>query len=640
MIRSDALYLDRVITALAIEPGDRVLEIGTGEGAATRAIAALGGQVTTFELDAEAAAEARLKLSDLDVRVLDGDGLGGLPEEELFDAILVSARVPSLPLALKQQLAHGGGRLVATVGTFRVRQRLVRVVRTEADQYVEESLGEVLFCSSLEQVFEELGIDPERASEDDRCLALSLLHGIERGSVTRMIAAADPELLRRLAPAFQQRGEVIPTRRDRGLVVAVCDPEVDDNAVAMALGSAKTRRLLLTPTEMERLRRALLLGRVEDLEAEAPSTSPDLLESKEAGPGALFDALLLEAAGQGASDLHLERYGERTRVRLRVDGLLHDLERFTLDAEEHDAILRILEVSSGMDITEHVRPQAGRFTRTIGARALDLRAQVQPSHDGNNAVIRILEPSLLGIEELGFPEDAATLWAELIQQPAGLVLVTGPTGCGKTTTLYAALRELAADPTRKVLSLEDPVEYSLFGIQQVQIGPGIDFANGTRSLVRQDPDVLFVGEIRDPETALEAIRASQTGHLVLTTLHCNDAPDAVQRLYDLGVHPNSIASELLAVLNQRLVRRTCVHCAGAGCTACHGRGTKGRVPLVEVLVADDVLRTAIADRTGLDELRALALKRGLQSLHARAEELVAREVISSEERRRVLGSLH
>lgn len=637
-LRSDPTYVERMLSALAPLDGATVLEIGVGEGAVARALAAAGAEVVCVELDRDRAEAARDALAPLGIRVLHGDGMVGLPDEAPFDAIAVSARVPQVPPPLRAQLSPGG-RLVATIGTFRVRQRLVRVVRTATNHFLDEDLGDVLFCTQLDEVLAELGIDADHAGPEEMALAQSLLYGIERGNIEHLVNTADPELMASMSPAFQARTQVVPIQRGGSLLVAVTDPEADDQPVASALRASRTSRVLLTRTEMERLRQALRLGRTGARSVAPSSPQRDLLETSGEGHAALFDALLLEAAGQGASDIHFERYGDRTRVRLRVDGLLHDLERFTLDADEHDAILRILEVSSGMDITEHIRPQSGRFSRAVGGQTLDLRAQVQPSHDGNNAVIRLLVPELRTCDDLGFPEEAARLWRTLTRQPSGLVLVTGPTGSGKTTTLYAALKELAEDTSRKVMSLEDPVEYSLYGIQQVQIGSGVDFANGTRSLVRQDPDVLFIGEIRDHETALEAVRASQTGHLVLTSLHCNDAPDAVQRLYDLGLHPNSIASELLAVLNQRLVRRLCTHCRGRGCPGCLDRGTRGRVPLVEIMLADAQLRTAIALNTHLDALRELAHARGLRALGQRADDLVAAGVISLEEKHRVLGAL-
>ena len=270
----------------------------------------------------------------------------------------------------------------------------------------------------------------------------------------------------------------------------------------------------------------------------------------------------------------------------------------------------------------------------------------------------------VGIDELGFPPPIARIYRRLLESPGGLVLVVGPTGSGKSTTLYAGLQVLAADQSRKVITAEDPIEYALDGIQQTQIRPeiGFEFAHAMRAFVREDPDVILVGEVRDGETALEALRASQTGHLVLTTLHCNDTVDAVQRLIDLGMHPNSIASELLAVFSQRLARRICEHCRapveppaelvrevfpagvptdmqffkGKGCEHCRGTGCYGRIAVIEYLPASPELRLAIAHRATVDELREHALRAGLLPLRDHAVTLVRDGVIPLEELKMML----
>jgi type IV pilus assembly protein PilB len=264
---------------------------------------------------------------------------------------------------------------------------------------------------------------------------------------------------------------------------------------------------------------------------------------------------------------------------------------------------------------------------------------------------------LLTIEDLGFLPDVAAEYRRLLDHPSGLVLVVGPTGSGKSTTLYAGLQILARDATRKVITVEDPIEYAIENVQQTQVRPeiGFAFADAMRSFVRQDPDVILVGEIRDPETALEAIRASQTGHLVLATLHCNDTTDAVQRLIDLGMHPNSIASELLAVMSQRLARRLCEACRrpwdpdpallreifpageagrffrGSGCGRCGNRGTLGRVAVLEFLKTSGAVREAISRRPTVGELRRLALSSGLLPLRDCALHLARHGLIALEE---------
>jgi len=349
------------------------------------------------------------------------------------------------------------------------------------------------------------------------------------------------------------------------------------------------------------------------------------------------------------------------RVRFRIDGDMHDAPRFHLTLGQHAGIVNVLKVNAGLDIAERRLPQGGRFSARAGERRFDLRVQTQPSLHGEHVIIRFLPQGekLLAIEDLGFPPQLASSYDRLLRVPSGLVLVVGPTGSGKSTTLYAGLQLLARDSTRKVISVEDPIEYAIDGIQQVHARAdlGFGFAQAMRAFVREDPDVILVGEIRDQETALEAIRASQTGHLVLSTLHCNDAIDAVQRLRDLGMHKNSIASELVSIFAQRLARRVCPSCRveaqpgidlarevfpkgiplgfkchrGTGCPKCAGHGSHGRIAVVEHLPVSDKVRLAIARDLSLDELRQLARENGLMSMRTHALALVADGIISFDE---------
>jgi len=381
----------------------------------------------------------------------------------------------------------------------------------------------------------------------------------------------------------------------------------------------------------------------------------------------LFDAILLEAVAARASDVHYEIYGDQPRLRIRVDGDLRDLSHIRVDRARYTSLVNVGKVRARVDIAEHRAPQGGRFAVRVGGSAFDIRAQSQPALHGEHLVLRLLpqEQKPITIPELGFSPDLGATFQRLLASPAGLLLVVGPTGSGKSTTLYAGLSILAKDSTRKVITVEDPIEYSLDGVQQCQVLPevGFTFATAMRAFVREDPDVILVGEIRDPETALEALRASQTGHLVLSTLHCNDAVDAVQRLVDLGMHVNSIGSELLAIISQRLAKRICPECRepdrlpeasllaeifphgvptdfqafrGAGCPRCRGFGTFGRVAVAEYLPASPALRTGISQRLPLDELRALARTSGLQPLRTRALELVQEGIIPIREIRDML----
>ncbi len=344
-------------------------------------------------------------------------------------------------------------------------------------------------------------------------------------------------------------------------------------------------------------------------------------------------------------------------MRFRVDGDLHPFTRIRLSPVDLVGLVNVVKVAAQLDIAERRLPQGGRIRRRAGGQVFDLRVQTQPALHGEHLVIRLLPQTtrVLEIEELGFDRQLAGDFRRLLDSPGGLLLVVGPTGSGKSTSLYAGLQHIAKDPSRKVITVEDPIEYALRGVQQTAARPeiGFDFSQAMRAFVREDPDVILVGEIRDRETALEAIRASQTGHLVLSTLHCNDAVDAVQRLIDLDMHPNSVASELLAVIAQRLAKRICPSCrapcppdpaiaaelfprgippgfrcfAGAGCHACGGHGTHGRIAVTEYLRSGVDVRRAIARGVPVDDLRQVALHSGLSTMRRRALALVQEGIL-------------
>jgi type IV pilus assembly protein PilB len=332
------------------------------------------------------------------------------------------------------------------------------------------------------------------------------------------------------------------------------------------------------------------------------------------------------------------------------------------------ALVNVIKIRAKLDIAERRVPQGGRFSTRSGERVFDVRVQIQPTLHGEHVILRLLpqDARVVSITELGFQTHVAQAYRRLLESPQGLVLVVGPSGSGKSTTLYAGLRLLAADMTRKVITIEDPIEYALDHVQQSQVRPelGWGFAQAMRAFVREDPDVILIGEIRDEETALEAVRASQTGHLVLSTLHCNDSVDAVQRLLDLGLHQNSITSELIAVFAQRLAKRICEGCKvpdtapnpallaelfgtggppagfrawrGKGCPRCSWRGTFGRIAVVEHLAVGTALRRAIVRRPPVDELRTVALDAGLVSLREEALAAVAAGSIALDELRTLL----
>ena len=364
----------------------------------------------------------------------------------------------------------------------------------------------------------------------------------------------------------------------------------------------------------------------------------DLLELTEEAPIIrLLNALLQEAVKERASDIHIEPYEKDIEVRLRVDGIL----RKALSPPKiiQDALISRVKIMANLDIAEKRLPQDGRIRLLIGGRDIDIRVSVIPTTFGERAVLRLLDrkQGVLGLQEVGLgPDDAARI-EEILKRTNGILLVTGPTGSGKTTTLYAAINMIHSEE-KNIITVEDPVEYQMGGIGQIQVNPkiGLTFASGLRSILRQDPDIIMVGEIRDYETVEIAIQASLTGHLVLSTLHTNDAPSALTRLLDMGVEPFLAASSLTGVIAQRLVRRICLHCKeryspseqeasyfdsppehlqrGKGCSRCDSTGYLGRTGIFELLIVDDNIRQMISGKADAREIKSAAVSRGMKTL--------------------------
>ncbi len=394
------------------------------------------------------------------------------------------------------------------------------------------------------------------------------------------------------------------------------------------------------------------------LAGDIPSAD-DLLDSADDAPAIrLINGIIADAARQGVSDIHIEPYETGLVVRMRVDGVLRE----TLRMPPHVApvVVSRIKVMARLDIAERRVPQDGRIGLTLGGKLLDVRVSTLPSRAGERVVLRILdkENAGIGLDVLGMPENVHQLFSGALNEPNGIVLVTGPTGSGKTTSLYAGLRQLN-DGTRNILTVEDPVEYAVDGVGQTQVNPkvGLTFASGLRAILRQDPDVVMVGEIRDSETAEIAVQASLTGHLVLSTVHTNDAVGAITRLRDMKIEPFLLASTLRAVIAQRLVRRLCPNCrepvqasgsAGAllgfdpgtiiyearGCGECGNSGYKGRIGVFEAVRIDDTVRRLI--NSGGDEaVIASHVFRSNPNLGSAARKLVLDGVTTAEEAVRV-----
>ncbi|MCK4914040.1 MAG: Flp pilus assembly complex ATPase component TadA [Planctomycetes bacterium] len=371
----------------------------------------------------------------------------------------------------------------------------------------------------------------------------------------------------------------------------------------------------------------------------------------------LVNYLLYNAVRENASDIHIEPDNKKLRVRYRVDGRLY--EKMRPPHQMHSAIVSRIKIMSELDIAQRRLPQDGGIHVLVEGRPIDLRVSVMPGNFGEKVVIRIIDPQkvLFNFESLGFTYGNLQLFRKVIQSPNGIILVTGPTGSGKNTTLYAALAELSGEDVN-ICTVEDPVECNMAGVNQFQVNKtaGFDFSSALRSLLRQDPDIIMVGEIRDKDTATIAVQAALTGHLVLSTLHTNDAPAAVTRLLDLGVAPYLVSASLTAVLAQRLVRKICPNCKtqcdppvsirkavdtlsegvtkfyrGVGCKKCRNTGYAGRIAIHELFVPNEEIMEMINKGAALKELRNAAIKNGMVSLQLDGIEKVKAGIVSIEE---------
>ena len=371
----------------------------------------------------------------------------------------------------------------------------------------------------------------------------------------------------------------------------------------------------------------------------------DLLESADDAPVIrMINALLSQALRDGASDIHIEPYEQVSVVRFRIDGTLRDIVRPRKAI--HASLISRIKIMAQLDIAEKRLPQDGRITLRIGGKAVDVRVSTLPTGHGERAVLRLLdkEAGRLDLQHLGMDDETRKQFDHLIAQPHGIVLVTGPTGSGKTTTLYAAMSRLNSTTTN-ILTVEDPVEYELPGIGQTQVNPRIDmtFAKALRAILRQDPDVIMIGEIRDLETAQIAVQASLTGHLVLATLHTNDAAAAVTRLLDMGIEPFLLSSSLLGAVAQRLVRKLCPVCRhydghewhAVGCDKCGMTGYQGRVGVYELLLTTDQIRSQIHEQASEAEIRKTAQQNGMRTMREDGERWLANGTTTREELLRV-----
>jgi type IV pilus assembly protein PilB len=351
----------------------------------------------------------------------------------------------------------------------------------------------------------------------------------------------------------------------------------------------------------------------------------------------LVDSLIVFAYHKNSSDIHIDPTPEGVVIRFRIDGVLTYID--TIRNATHEELIARIKVMSGLRTDIHFVPQDGRFKFVQEIADCDIRVSIIPTHYGENAVLRILKNGndIPTLGDLGFSMHDIDRIISQLSGHQGMILVTGPTGSGKTSTLYTILSSLSTDKN-SIITLEDPIEYAIAGVRQIQIHSrhGITFANGLRSIVRQDPDIIMVGEIRDKETAVIATNVSLTGHLLLSTLHTNSALGAIPRLIDMGIDPYLVASTLSLVIAQRLVRKVCVNCKGAGCGACGDLGFKSRIVISETLVVDEELRKYIMSRSSIDDIGRYARSKGMRTMYDDGLEKIEKGLTTQAEISRIL----
>jgi len=513
------------------------------------------------------------------------------------------------------------------------------------------------------------------ATGEDVMQVMAEQHGLEYVDLTRLSIA--PNVVELVPESVARENVVIPLAEDDGqLRVAVCDP--DDFATFDKLRFILNRRIEICLAPREAILEAInryygqtsgesqdsVLSEVTDTAIDFTQVETDMGSIQEGDESSapvvrLVHLIISEAVQLRASDIHIEPFEDRVRIRYRIDGYL--IERDNAPRRLLGAILSRIKILARMDIAERRRPQDGRIKMNIGEKQLDLRVSILPSNWGQAVVMRILDKDniKIGLRQLGFSEEDYQKFRQLIKRPNGIILVTGPTGSGKTTTLYAALNELNT-PDRKIITAEDPVEYYLPGINQVEIRHeiGLDFARVIRAMLRQAPNVILVGEMRDLETAQMGIQASLTGHLVFSTLHTNDAPSSITRLVDMGVPSYLVASSVVAIMAQRLVRVVCEQCKqpyqpseavmdmagvtpemaaaatfyrGKGCSRCNGTGYRGRMGIFELMLMSPKIREMTFRQAPVADIRRVAVQEGMRTLYMDGLQKVLRGKTTLEE---------
>lgn len=486
----------------------------------------------------------------------------------------------------------------------------------------------------------------------------------------------DPEIPKLINESLARRQMLIPIKKDHNrLIVAMNDPlnifAQDDVRIATGMEISpviSSKRDILNAIDqyygkqraeqaIEEFKKQYHVDSINDIDDET------LNEINNAPVVRLVNTIIEQAVKQRASDIHIEPFESFIKVRYRIDGELQEM--MTPSKATHSAIITRIKIMGKLDIAEKRLPQDGRVEAVIDGREIDLRISVMPTVYGEKIVIRLLDRSVFITQksQLGFTEENLRQFDKVIMSPNGIILVTGPTGSGKSTTLYSILKELNK-PNKNIITVEDPVEYRMEGVNQVQVNlkAGMTFASSLRSILRQDPDIIMIGEIRDSETAQIAVRAAITGHLVLSTMHTNDAASTVVRLVDMGIEPYLVANSLVGVVSQRLVRRICDNCRtrvvpkdfekellglqgnesvykGKGCSACGNTGYKGRVAVHEIMSVTKTMREYINNRNSIDDIKQAVIEQGTVTLKENCRQLIFAGITTTDELIKVAYSL-
>jgi general secretion pathway protein E len=449
--------------------------------------------------------------------------------------------------------------------------------------------------------------------------------------------AANGPLAARLSPRYLDEHCLLPLAIDAEGAVATAVAGAIDATVRDELVRVFGRPLRLIEMPAGEIQAALLAANRLPAVTNGNAAPDDVHALANQAPVVnLVNSLLMDALKTGASDVHLESTSTGLCVRFRLDGVLHEISR--MSAQYESSVISRVKIMGGLNIAERQTPQDGRARIRVGDREVDLRVSTVPTLHGESVVVRILDHAATArdLADLGMPEDVAAAFDRLIRRTSGIVLVTGPTGSGKTTTLYGALSRVNR-PEVKILTVEDPVEYQIDGVTQIPVNPKarLTFASALRSMLRHDPDLIMVGEMRDRETSEIAVQAALTGHLVFSTLHTNDAPSGITRLVNMGIEPYLVAATVQAILAQRLVRVTCSTCRGQRCDDCAHTGFKGRTGIYELLTLTEELRALIVAGAPLDDIRSLAREQGMRTLYQDGMAKVAAGITTREEVMRV-----